>query len=71
LPGLVLDDNVLLAFQVRLGKTYRAADGECEVAVFKSCGHLWVLEPGPETERAHQMVKAFIARQLHALEQAA
>jgi acetyl esterase/lipase len=66
-----LDDNVLPAFQVKFGETYRAAGGECEVAVFEGCGHLWVLEPGPDTDRAHEMVKAFIARQLHALQQAA
>ena len=66
-----LDDNVLPAFQIKFGETYRAAGGECEVEVFEGCGHLWVLEPGPDTDRAHEMVKAFIARQLHALQQAA
>jgi hypothetical protein len=30
-----------------------------------------VLEPGPDTDRAHEMVKAFIARRLRALRQAA
>jgi acetyl esterase len=60
-----LDDNVLPALQIKFGESYRAAGGECEVAVFEGCGHLWVLEPGPDTERAHEMVKAFIARQLH------
>ena len=25
---------------------------------------MWVAEPGPQTDRAHAMVKAFIARQL-------
>jgi len=64
-----LDDNVLPAFQVKFGETYRAAGGECRVEVFEGCGHLWVLEPGPETDRAHDMVKAFIAHQLHALQQ--
>ena len=62
-----LDDNVLPAFQVKFGEAYRAAGGECDVAVFEGCHHFWVLEPGPETDRAHEMVKAFIARQLHAL----
>jgi len=66
-----LDDNVLPAVQVKFGEAYRAAGGECEVAVFEGCEHLWVLEPGPETDRAHEMLKAFIARQLHALQQAA
>jgi len=66
-----LDNNVLPAFQVKFGESYRAAGGECEVSVFEGCHHLWVLEPGPETDRAHEMVKAFIARQLQALQQAA
>ena len=64
-----LDDNVLPAFQVKFGEAYRAAGGECKVEVFEGCGHVWVLEPGPETDRAHDMVKAFIAHQLHALQQ--
>jgi acetyl esterase/lipase len=62
-----LDDNVLPAFQEKFGEAYRAAGGECEVSVFEGCGHLWVLDPGPETERAHEMVKKFIARQLKKL----
>ena len=61
-----LDDNVLPALQEKFGESYRAAGGSCEVAIFEGCGHLWVLETGPETDRAHAMVKAFIARQLHA-----
>ena len=64
-----LDDNVLPAVQQKFAETYRAAGGECEIEVFDGCHHLWVLEPGPETDRAHEMVKAFIARQLHALQQ--
>jgi acetyl esterase/lipase len=66
-----LDDNVLPAFQLKFGDSYRAAGGECELEVFEGCGHLWVLEPGPETDRAHEMLKTFIARRLDALQQAA
>ena len=61
-----LDDNVLPAFQEKFGAAYRAAGGDCEVAIFEGCGHLWVLEAGPDTVRAYEMVKAFIARQLNA-----
>jgi acetyl esterase/lipase len=64
-----LDDNVLPAFQQKFGESYRAAGGECEVSVFEDCDHLWVLDPGPETERAHDMVKDFIARQLKNLQE--
>ncbi len=66
-----LDDNVLPEIQVKFGESYRAAGGECQVEVFEGCSHLWVLEPGPETDRAHEMVKAFIADQLQALSEAA
>ena len=63
-----LDDNVLPAFQVKFGESYRAAGGDCKVEVFEDCGHLWVLEAGPDTDRAHDMVKDFIASQLSALQ---
>jgi acetyl esterase/lipase len=66
-----LDDNVLPAIQQKFVESYRAAGGECELEIFEGCSHLWVLEPGPQTDRAHEMLKAFIARQLHALQQAA
>ena len=47
-------------------ESYRAAGGECQYEVFSGCEHLWIDEPGPQTDRAHEMVKAFIARQLKA-----
>jgi len=61
-----LDDNVRPAVQDKFVQSYRAADGECQYEVFAGCEHLWVREPGPQTDRAHEMVKAFIARQLKA-----
>jgi len=59
-----LDDNVLPAVQEKFAASYRAAGGECELSVFEGCEHEWVAKPGPQTDRAHQMVKAFIARNL-------
>lgn len=59
-----LDDNVLPAIQETFAATYRAAGGECDLHVFPGCEHEWVATPGPQTTRAHEMVKAFIARQL-------
>ena len=59
-----LDDNVLPAVQEKFAASYRAADGECELHVFEGCEHEWVAKPGPQTDRAHEMVKAFIARNL-------
>jgi acetyl esterase/lipase len=66
-----LDDNVLPALQEKFAAAYRAAGGECQLEVFEGCEHLWIDTPGPQTERAHAMVKAFIARNLRRLAQAA
>ncbi len=61
-----LDDNVLPAVQEKFAATYRAAGGECELEIFKDCEHRWVANPGPQTDRAYERIKAFIARQLGA-----
>ena len=66
-----LDDNVSPAIQEKFVSTYRAAGGECELHVFENCDHMWVHDPGPETDRAHKMVRAFIATQLRAVKQPA
>ena len=59
-----LDDNVLPAVQEKFATTYRAAGGVCELTVFEGSEHEWVAKPGPQTDRAREMVKAFIARHL-------
>jgi acetyl esterase len=59
-----LDDNVLPAVQEKFARTYRAAGGDCQYQLFEGCEHEWVATPGPQTDRAREMVKAFIARQL-------
>jgi acetyl esterase len=59
-----LDDNVLPAVQQRFAETYRAAGGDCQYHLFEGCEHEWVAKPGPQTDRAREMVKAFVARQL-------
>jgi acetyl esterase len=61
-----LDDNVLPAIQEKFAASYRAAGGECKLEVFADCEHMWVKDPGPQTDRAIEMVKAFIASQLRA-----
>ena len=61
-----LDDNVLPAVQEKFAATYRAAGGQCELHVFEGCEHEWVAKPGPQTDRAHEMVRGFIARTLTA-----
>jgi acetyl esterase len=61
-----LDDNVLPVVQQKFARTYRAAGGDCQYELFADSVHEWVAEPGPQTDRAREMVKAFIARQLKA-----
>jgi alpha-beta hydrolase superfamily lysophospholipase len=66
-----LDTNVPWQISEKMGQLYRAAGGECEVEIFKGCEHQWIAEPGPQTDRAHEILKAFIARQLGKLRKAA
>jgi acetyl esterase len=61
-----LDDNVLPALQERFATSYRGAGGECELHVFEGCEHEWIAKPGPQTDRAHEMVKGFVAHNLTA-----
>jgi acetyl esterase len=61
-----MDDNVLPALQEKFAATYEAAGGECQLEIFPGCDHIWVADPGPETDQAHEIVKEFIARQLRA-----
>jgi acetyl esterase/lipase len=64
-----LDDNVLPAVQERFVATYRAAGGEIELEVYPGAEHRWIIYPGPQTDRAIEMIKAFIARQLRRVRQ--
>jgi acetyl esterase/lipase len=66
-----LDTNVPWQIQEKFAQAYRAAGGECELEIFKGCEHQWIAEPGPQTDRAHEVLKAFIAKQLRALRRAA
>ena len=61
-----LDDNVLPEFQKKFAASYRAAGGDVQFELFEGADHNWVEKAGPLTDRAHEMVKAFIARQLGA-----
>jgi acetyl esterase len=60
-----LDDNVLPPVQQKFAETYSAAGGDCQFHIFEDCEHEWVAKPGPQTDRAREMVKAFIARQVN------
>jgi acetyl esterase len=59
-----LDDNVLPEIQEKFVAAYRAAGGEVQFQIFEGAEHEWVANEGPQTDRAREMVKAFIARQL-------
>ena len=61
-----LDDNVLPAAQEKFAATYTAAGGRVDFHLFPNSVHEWVAEPGPQTDRARETVKAFIARNLKA-----
>lgn len=61
-----LDDNVLPSVQERFAETYRQAGGEIELEVFEGADHRWIIHPSPQTDRAIEMIKDFIARQLRA-----
>jgi acetyl esterase/lipase len=61
-----LDDNVLPEAQEKFVAAYKAAGGQIDYHLFENSVHEWVAEPGPQTDKARETVKAFIARQLKA-----
>ena len=60
-----LDDNMLPAAQGKFAQTYKAAGGDVEFQLFENCEHEWVAKEGLQTDRAREMVKAFIARNVN------
>jgi len=63
-----LDDNVLPEVQERFVAAYRRAGGEIDYELFLGCEHRWVAQPGPQTDRAIEVIKSFIGRQLAKLQ---
>jgi acetyl esterase len=61
-----LDDNVLPEVQEKFVKTYQGSGGHCEYRLFENSVHEWVAQPSPQTDKAREVVKEFIARQLKA-----
>jgi acetyl esterase len=61
-----LDTNMLPAFQTKFVQSYRAQGGSCDYTIFEGCEHEWVAQPGPQTDRAHEMAKNFIAQHVNA-----
>jgi acetyl esterase/lipase len=60
-----LDDNVLPAVQEKFARTYKAAGGDVQYQLFEDSEHEWVAKPGPQTDRARALVKAFIAKHIN------
>jgi len=67
-PTLLLqgtaDDNVPLSVAHRFVEAYRAAGGAVELELFPDMPHGFARNPGAEADRAVQLMKAFVARQL-------
>ena len=67
-PTLILqgtnDDNVPLEISERFVASYEAAGGAIRRELFPGMPHAFAREPGPETERAITLMKAFIADRL-------
>jgi acetyl esterase len=61
-----LDNNVLPAIHKKFAASYKAAGGDIQFEIYEGAVHEWVADPGPLTDRAQAMVRAFIARQLKA-----
>jgi alpha-beta hydrolase superfamily lysophospholipase len=59
-----LDDNMIPPAQKKFADTYKAAGGDIRYELFEGCEHEWVAKEGPQTDRAREMVKAFIGQQL-------
>ena len=67
-PSLIIqgtrDDNVPLSIPQRFEEAFRAAGGDIQVEYFQDQVHGFGNMPGPESDRAIGMIKAFIARRL-------
>ena len=67
-PALILrgtkNDSVPLAISKRFVATYKSLGGSSECVLFSNMPHAFTREPGPETDRAIQLMKSFIAEQL-------
>jgi acetyl esterase len=58
------DDNVPMSIPERFVQAFRAAGGEVELEIFPDMPHGFGNRPGAESDRAVELMKAFIARQL-------
>ncbi|HLH26460.1 MAG TPA: alpha/beta hydrolase [Chloroflexota bacterium] len=71
LPAVLLlqgtaDTNLTVEMSERFVASYRAAGGQIEMEIFPDMPHGFGNQPGPESDRAMALMKAFVARQLRA-----
>ena len=69
-PAIIIqgteDDNIPVPATKEFSEAYRRSGGEIQLEIFDGMPHGFGYRPGPETDRAVDLVKAFIARQLSA-----
>jgi acetyl esterase len=58
------DNNVPMSIPERFVEAFRAAGGEIELEIFPGMPHGFGNTPGPESDRAIELMRGFIARQL-------
>ena len=67
-PAIIIqgtnDSNIPLFIPQKFETAYRAAGGDIELELFPGMPHRFGNTPGPESERAIELMKGFIARQL-------
>ena len=69
LPPMIIiqgtnDNNIPLFIPEKFETSYRAAGGHVEVEWFEGMPHQFGNTPGPESDRAIELMKGFVARQL-------
>ena len=69
-PAIIIqgteDDNIPVPATKEFAEAYRRSGGEIQLEIFDGMPHGFGYRRGPETDRAVDLVKAFIARQLSA-----
>ena len=69
-PAIIIqgteDDNIPVPATREFAEAYRRSGGEIQLEIFDGMPHGFGYRRGPETDRAVDLVKAFIARQLSA-----
>ncbi len=60
------DENIPMSIPERFVETYREAGGSVELEIFPGLPHAFGRTPGPDTDRAIDLIMAFVSRQLAA-----